>query len=62
MSNFFVVAAPGFYGDKTRVVSSHATIDAAKKAARGNYVVRLGGLKKGNTFFRSSEQIYSIAQ
>lgn len=61
-TQYFVVPAPGHYGDRARVSSSHATLAAAKRAATARYVVRVGSLRKGDVWFRSSEQIYPVAQ
>lgn len=61
MSNkttYFVVPAPGHYGDQTRVVSSHRSLAAAKRASGCGYVVREGAFRKGATFRRSAESIY----
>lgn len=60
-SRFFVVPAPGHYGDRATVISSHRTLAAAKKAAGRGYVVRVGALKKGDEWTRASEAIYPIA-
>ena len=57
---YFVVAAPGHYGDRTRVVSSHRTLTGAKKNATAGYVVREGEVAKGAEFTRSDEQVYPI--
>lgn len=69
MHKFFVVVAPGHYGDSgTRVVSSHYTLDAARRAAATPagahvwFVVRQGGLRKGDSFGRVSESIYPIVE
>jgi hypothetical protein len=59
-TSFFVVAAPGHYGDSTRVFSSHRTLQAAKKAAGPGYVVRKGHLTKGERFLRAFEDIYPV--
>lgn len=60
-TNFFVVAAPGHYGDTTRVMSAHRTVDAARKmAGGGGWVVRVGSLRKGDTFRRASESFYPM--
>lgn len=59
----FVVAAPGYYGDETTVISSHRTVAAAKRAVTWpGECVRMGSLQKGDTFRRSSEAIYPIAK
>lgn len=60
-TSFFVVPAPGHYGDRATVLSSHRTLAAANRAAGPGYVVRCGSLKKGDEWLRSSESIYSIA-
>ena len=58
---YFVVPAPGHYGDRTRVVSSHRTLAAAEKAATSGYVARIGALRKGSQFLRSDEAVYPEA-
>lgn len=58
---YFVVPAPGHYGDRSRVLSSHRTAKAARRAAGAGYVVRQGALRKGAEWLRSSEQHYPIA-
>lgn len=58
----FVVPAPGHYGDRARVVSSHRSLAAAKRAAGAGYVVREGSLVKGSEWLRSSEAIYPVAK
>ena len=60
-SKFFVVAAPGDYGDRDIVYSSHATLAAAKNAAGKGFVVRAGGLTKGKTWLRVYEETYPVA-
>lgn len=56
---YIVVSAPGYYGDTTRVLSSHCTARAALRAAGQGYVVRrCETLRKGDVFFRSAEGIY----
>lgn len=57
----FVVAAPGHYGDVTRVISAHRSLCAARKAATKGYVVREGSKAKGDTFTRASESAYKAA-
>lgn len=59
---YFVVAAPGHYGDRTRVISSHRSLVAAKRNATAGFVVREGSLTKGDEFLRSSESIYPVAR
>ncbi len=58
---YFVVAAPGHYGDRDRVYSSHATLAAAKLAAGTGYVVRVGDKRKGDEWLRAYEQTYPEA-
>ena len=69
MHKFFVVLAPGQYGHfGTRVVSSHYTLDAARRGAATPagahcwFVVRRGGLRKGDSFGRVAESIYPIVE
>ena len=56
----FVVPAPGHYGDRARVMSSHYSLAAAKKAAGPGYVVREGALSKGSEWLRADEQFYPV--
>lgn len=62
--HFFVVPAPGRYGDRDRVYSSHATLSAAQKAAGVGlgYVVRAGDKRKGDTWLRVYEETYPVAK
>jgi hypothetical protein len=60
-TKFFLVPAPGHYGDRARVVSSHATLDAARKRAKKGMVVRTGRKVKGDLWLRVYEQTYPIA-
>ena len=57
-TKYFVVPAPGYYGDRCRVVSSHATAERAISAATSMYVVRVGSKTKGDIFYRADELIY----
>ena len=57
-TTYFVVAAPGYYGDKTRVVSSHHTLHAAHKRRGAFECVREGAQMKGEVFFQSAERHY----
>ena len=59
---YFVVPAPGHYGDKTTVISSHKSASAAKRAATKGYVARIGSKKKGDEFTRAAESIYPVAK
>lgn len=57
ISLFIVVPAPGHYGDRTMVLSSHRTLAAAKRAASGkNWAVYEGYEKKGAEWLRVYEQ------
>lgn len=58
---YFVTPAPGHYGDRARVISSHASLAAAKKAAGKGYVVREGDKRKGDEWTRAAESIYPVA-
>ena len=60
--HYFVVPAPGHYGDRTRVISGHRTLEAARRAARRAFAacVREGAKRKGDTFFRASEGVYPV--
>ena len=60
-TNYFVVPAPGHYGDRARVLSSHATLAAARKAAGRGYTVRIGTLRKGDNWLRVYEETYRAA-
>ena len=60
-ASYFVVSAPGHYGDSTRVMSSHRTLKAALKARGEGECVREGSLTKGATFLRSAESVYPRA-
>ena len=58
MNNFIVVPAPGHYGDRATVISSHRTQAAALRAIRGfpGLCVRESpGAKKGDAWFRANE-------
>lgn len=60
---YFIVSAPGHYGDSTLVFSSHGSLAAARRAASGGaLVVREGALAKGDRLYRSAEGIYPIAR
>ena len=61
-TQYFVVSAPGHYGDRARVISAHATLAAAKRGAPRGYVVRVGPLSKGAEWLRASESVYPVAQ
>lgn len=59
---FFVVPAPGRYGDKAKVYSSHRTLEAARKAAGETGVVRVGDMVKGDAWLRAYESTYPLAK
>ena len=58
---FFVVPAPGHYGDKCRVLSNHRSLDSARRAAKmaGGCVVRSGDKRRGDTWLRVYESFYA---
>lgn len=61
-ARWFVVPSPGNYGDVARVLSSHKTLAAAHRAARGGgCCVRLGNLRKGARWLRVYEETYPTA-
>lgn len=62
MSRYFVVPAPGYYGDRARVLSSHRTSDAARRAAGRGYVVRAGEKRRGDEWLRAYEGIYPVVR
>jgi hypothetical protein len=47
MSAYFVVEAPGHFGDRAKVVSNHFLLEDALKVATRGYVVKKGHLQKG---------------
>jgi hypothetical protein len=60
-TRFILVPAPGHYGDKARVFSSHRTLAAARKAAKrlgSGVVVREGSKKRGDQWLRVYEGMY----
>lgn len=59
-STYFVVPAPGHYGDAATVISSHGTLSAAKRSAGKGYCVREGSLRKGARWVRVYEQTYPM--
>jgi hypothetical protein len=58
MTKFAVVPAEGHYGDYADVVSTHSTLDAAKRAARGNWqAIKVAeGVRKGDRLPRIDVQ------
>lgn len=71
-TRYFVAPAPGCYGDRTDVLSSHRTLRAARRAAgrpitvpgggRFWYAVRRGELRKGQALFRVDESVYPVVR
>jgi len=55
----FVVPAAGHFGDRSVVVSSHRSLEAAQRACRVGFEVRVGNKVKGEAWFRSATRIYS---
>lgn len=63
MTSFFLVPRPGTYGDRTTVVSSHATLAAAQRAIRGHtdhLCVRAGPFRKGERWHRVDEPLFPL--
>lgn len=62
-TRYFVVFAPGHYGDTCKVLSSHYTYRAASRAIEDTttLVIREGHLRKGDTFFRVDEPLFPYA-
>jgi len=56
---FFVVPSTGHFGDRSVVASSHRSIEAAQKACKAGFEVRVGNKVKGEAWFRSATRIYS---
>ena len=58
-TKYVVVDAPGYYGDRTSIMSAHVTLEAAKRAAKSighhRYAVYECSLPKRSTWFRASE-------
>jgi hypothetical protein len=60
-TRYFVVDAPGYYGDSGRVYGDYDSVAAALKAwPSPSVVVREGTLEKGDVWTRSQEQHYPI--
>lgn len=61
-TKFFVVPAPGHFGNVTEVLSSYRTLAAARKAAKPGESfrceVRSGGKKKGDKWYAGSARYY----
>lgn len=52
-TNYVVVAAPGYYGDRTVVQSTHRTLEAARRAAgNGHYAIYRSTLGRGTEWLR----------
>lgn len=62
-TSYFVVFAPGHYGNECKVLSSHHTYNAALRAIADTTTlcVRQGHLRKGDTFLRIYEETYQYA-
>jgi hypothetical protein len=46
-SPYIVIDAPGYYGDECgRVYSAHATLEAARRAARRHFYIDVGGNRR----------------
>ena len=61
MTQYIVVPAPGYYGDETRIVSTHRTEAAARKAIRGKHRAIYaddGHSKAGDRWLRVYEQAH----
>lgn len=59
---YYIVPAPGHYGDRSRVVSDHATVDEARRAARGQNVdIYLGTMRAGQEWLRCYESPADVA-
>lgn len=59
---YFVTPAPGYCSDLDRVLSSHRTLRAARRAAGRGYVVREGALRRGDRWTRHMAEIYPVVQ
>jgi hypothetical protein len=57
MTCYFIVPAPGHYGSRAKVISSHRTVEAARKAKGDSavYVIREGHKRKGDVWLRVFE-------
>jgi hypothetical protein len=53
--NYFVVPAPGTYGDVTNVLWSSRKLEEAKGMAPRGYVVRVGDMKAGAKWYPRNE-------
>lgn len=60
MTIYFLILAPGCYGDYTHVISSHRSLVAARKARRGNarIAIREGSASKGDVIYRDAEHLF----
>lgn len=59
---YFLVPAPGHYGDRAKVLSSHRTLDAARRAAKwSGTCIRVGEKVRGQEWLRVYEQTYPLA-
>lgn len=64
MSSFFVVPAPGHYGTHATVLSSHATLEVARRKVGKStgYVIRKGSKAKGQEWLPVYEETYPVAE
>lgn len=59
-TRYFVVPAPGHYGDTARVVGSYRSYREARRLATRGWVVRLGSPARGDEWLRVYEMAYPI--
>lgn len=57
---YFVVPAPGTYGDVTSVLWSSKKLEEAKGMAPRGYVVRIGDAKAGSKWYPSYEADHPV--
>jgi hypothetical protein len=62
MGAYFIVEAPGHYGDRSKVLSCHNTASEAKRSMGRNkrLCVRKGCMLPGDLWLRAYEQFYPI--
>lgn len=63
-ARFIIVPAPGHYGDRAYVYSSHATLEGARRAVGGSAAlcIREGSLREGAAWLRVYEEAHPLAQ
>lgn len=59
-TQYFVVPAPGYYGDTDRVRSSHRTLRAARRQLRRGLEVREGRFARGDRWLRVYAETYPL--